>query len=36
MLKDDDPTLGDVWTFCAIDAETKLVPSYHVSKKRDI
>jgi hypothetical protein len=22
----DDPTLGDVWTFCAIDAETKVVP----------
>lgn len=22
----DDPTLGDVWTFCAIDAETKLLP----------
>jgi hypothetical protein len=22
----DDPTKGDVWTFCAIDAETKLVP----------
>jgi IS1 family transposase len=31
----DDPTLGDVWTFCAIDAETKLLPSYHVSSKRD-
>src|SRR5256886_1140122 len=22
---DDDPTKGDVWTWCAIDAETKLV-----------
>jgi len=32
----DDPTLGDVWTFCAIDADTKLVPSFHVSSKRDI
>jgi IS1 family transposase len=31
----DDPTFGDVWTFCAIDAETKLVPSFHVSSKRD-
>jgi IS1 family transposase len=30
----DDPQLGDVWTFCAIDSETKLVPSYHVSSKR--
>jgi len=32
----DDPTMGDVWTFCAIDAETKLVPSYHVSSNRNI
>jgi IS1 family transposase len=32
----DDPTYGDVWTYCAIDAETKLVPSYHVSSTRDI
>jgi IS1 family transposase len=31
----DDPTLGTVWTYCAIDAETKLVPSFHVSNKRD-
>jgi IS1 family transposase len=31
----DDPQLGDVWTFCAIDAETKIVPAYHVSSKRD-
>src|SRR5438445_1125670 len=23
---DDNPGYGDVWTFCAIDAETKLVP----------
>jgi IS1 family transposase len=30
----DDPTLGTVWTYCAIDAETKLVPSYHVANKR--
>lgn len=29
----DDPTLGDVWTFCAIDAETKLVPSFRCSKR---
>jgi IS1 family transposase len=28
----DDPTLGDVWTFCAIDAETKLVPAFKVGK----
>jgi IS1 family transposase len=29
----DDPTLGDVWTFCAIDAETKIVPSFKVGKR---
>jgi IS1 family transposase len=32
----DDPTLGDVWTFCAIDAETKLVPSFKVGKRNHI
>lgn len=32
-MVDDDPTLGDVWTFCAIDAETKLVPSFRVGKR---
>jgi IS1 family transposase len=26
----DDPQLGNVWTFCAIDAETKLVPAFRV------
>src|SRR6266481_3979118 len=31
----DDPTLGDVWTYCAIDSDTKLVPSYHVSSSRN-
>lgn len=29
----DDPTLGDVWTFCAIDAETKLVPCFRTGKR---
>jgi IS1 family transposase len=29
----DDPTLGDVWTFCAIDAETKLVPAFRIGKR---
>jgi len=29
----DSPELGDVWTFCAIDAETKLVPSFRVGKR---
>src|SRR5438477_4179090 len=33
---DDDPTLGDVWTFCAIDSETKLVPSFKVGKRNHI
>lgn len=35
VKEDDDPQLGDVWTYCAIDAETKLVPAYHVSSRRD-
>jgi hypothetical protein len=30
---DDDPTKGEVWTFCAIDPETKLVPAYKVGKR---
>jgi hypothetical protein len=30
----DDPSYGDVWTYCAIDADTKLVPSYRVSSRR--
>jgi IS1 family transposase len=29
----DDRTLGDVWTFCAIDSETKIVPSFKVGKR---
>src|SRR6185295_1594774 len=33
MMPDDDPTLGDVWTYCAIDAQTKIVPSYKVGKR---
>lgn len=33
LLVDDDPTLGDVWTFCGIDADTKLVPTYKVGKR---
>jgi len=31
----DDPTFGNVWTFCAIDAETKLVPAFKVGSERD-
>ena len=30
---EDDPTLGDVWTFCAIDSETKIVPAFKVGKR---
>jgi IS1 family transposase len=29
----DSEQLGDVWTFCAIDSDTKLVPSYKVGKR---
>lgn len=30
---EDGPECGDVWTFCAIDSETKLVPSFRVGKR---
>jgi IS1 family transposase len=30
---DDNPELGDVWTFCAIDRETKIVPSFRCGKR---
>jgi IS1 family transposase len=30
---DDNPQYGDVWTFCAIDSDTKLVPSFKVGKR---
>lgn len=33
LSPDDDPQYGDVWTFCAIDADTKLVPSFKVGKR---
>jgi IS1 family transposase len=33
LMVDDDPTKGDVWTFCAIDSETKIVPAYRVGKR---
>lgn len=36
LREDDDPTFGDVWTYCAIDADTKLVPSYHVASSRNL
>src|SRR5882672_9161457 len=31
----DDPQFGNVWTFCAIDADTKLVPAFKVCQERD-
>ena len=31
----DDPQMGNVWTYCAIDADTKLVPAFHVGGERD-
>ncbi len=30
---DDPPEVGSVWTFCAIDAETKLVPAFRVGNR---
>ncbi|MGH9617233.1 MAG: IS1 family transposase, partial [Acidobacteriaceae bacterium] len=30
---EDNPNLGSVWTFCAIDAETKLVPAFKVGNR---
>lgn len=33
VAPDDNPELGDVWTFCALDADTKLIPSYRVGKR---
>jgi len=32
----DDPTYGDVWTYCVIDADTKLVPTFRVAGDRDV
>lgn len=33
LQSSDSPQYGDVWTFCAIDAYTKLVPSFKVGKR---
>jgi len=30
---DDDPAYGDVWTYCVIDSETKIVPSFKCGKR---
>ncbi|HEV2136855.1 MAG TPA: IS1 family transposase [Terracidiphilus sp.] len=36
LKAEDDPQFGDVWTFCAIDAETKLVPAFRVDNNRSL
>lgn len=33
VTADDDPTFGDVWTFTAIDPDTKIVPCFKVGKR---
>jgi IS1 family transposase len=33
IQKGDDPQMGSVWTWCAIDAETKLVPAFRVGDR---
>jgi len=33
VRKDDSPEVGDAWVFVAIDAETKLIPAFHVGKR---
>src|ERR1022692_3385628 len=32
----DDPTFGNVWTYCVIDADTKLVPTFKVAGDRNV
>ena len=37
LRPDDDSTrYGDIWTYCAIDADTKLVPAFRVASDRDV
>ena len=33
VRKGDSPELGDQWVFVAIDAETKLIPTFHIGKR---
>ncbi len=33
VREEDSPDVGDRWVFVAIDAETKLIPSYYVGKR---
>src|SRR6185436_6969629 len=30
---EDDSSFGSTWTFCAIDSDTKIVPSYMIGKR---
>jgi IS1 family transposase len=32
-VEGDGPEVGSVWTWCAIDADTKLVPAFHVGER---
>jgi IS1 family transposase len=33
IMPKDEEQLGSVWTFCAIDADSKIVPSFKVGKR---
>jgi len=33
VRKGDSPELGDQWVFVAIDADTKLIPAFHIGKR---
>src|SRR6266852_4497676 len=33
VASSDDPSMGDAWTFCSLDSETKLVPAFKVGKR---
>jgi IS1 family transposase len=33
VRKGDSPEIGDQWVFVAIDADTKLIPSFHIGKR---
>ena len=34
LTEDDPPGLGDIWTFVALDADTKLIPAFRIGKAR--
>ena len=33
MKMEDGSAVGSVWTFCAVDADTKLVPAFRVGER---